>query len=108
MAPQPTMDLLFSLLFAVIPAASLAWLWYLVLRKLTMQHAVCGHCQYIVEGLQTMYCPECGSDFRKVGIVTPRRQAAIKPAFFQLAWLVLLTPFALSMSGAVIAMGRIG
>jgi len=34
---------------------------------------ICGECGYAVEGLPTFTCPECGSDLRKVGIITPRR-----------------------------------
>ena len=34
----------------------------------------CGKCGYAVTGLETMVCPECGSDLRVVGIVTPAMQ----------------------------------
>src|SRR5688572_27215796 len=29
----------------------------------------CGRCGYLVQGLTTFTCPECGSDLRQVGIV---------------------------------------
>ncbi|QDU34973.1 hypothetical protein KS4_30500 [Poriferisphaera corsica] len=31
--------------------------------------SICGHCGYIVLGIEHMICPECGNDLRKVGIV---------------------------------------
>jgi hypothetical protein len=31
----------------------------------------CGKCGYAVRGLPTFICPECGSDLREVGILTP-------------------------------------
>ena len=34
--------------------------------------AVCGACGYSTRGLSTLVCPECGGDFRRVGIVVPR------------------------------------
>lgn len=83
----------------------LAWLWYRVLRTPKEQHAVCGHCQYIVEGLQTMFCPECGSDFRKVGIGTPGKRGQIEPVRFLVLWTVLLAPLVLIVSGLAIALG---
>lgn len=32
---------------------------------------VCGQCGYNVRGLSTFTCPECGSDLREVGIISP-------------------------------------
>jgi hypothetical protein len=32
----------------------------------------CGRCGYIVRGISTLRCPECGSDLREVGIVAAR------------------------------------
>ena len=109
MTSQPAMGFsVVALIALIIPLGclvGLVWLWYRILRKPKHQHAVCGHCQYIVEGLPTMFCPECGSDFRKVGIVTPGRQATIKPTFFLPAWTVLLTPLALLISVLVVVIG---
>ena len=84
----------------------LVWLWWRVLRKPKHYHAVCGHCQYIVEGLQTMFCPECGSDFRKVGIEMPHKQDRVELATFLILWTVLLGPVALCISGLIIAIGH--
>jgi len=35
------------------------------------QEPVCGACRYPVRGLPGWVCPECGGDFREVGIATP-------------------------------------
>ncbi|MGA2500705.1 MAG: hypothetical protein ABSH20_23450, partial [Tepidisphaeraceae bacterium] len=37
----------------------------------TSDQSVCGKCGYIVLGLPTFTCPECGSDLREVGILRP-------------------------------------
>ncbi len=34
---------------------------------------VCGKCGYIVRGISTLTCPECGSDLREVGIIAPKK-----------------------------------
>ena len=33
--------------------------------------ATCGQCGYVVRGIASMNCPECGADLREVGIVPP-------------------------------------
>ena len=45
----------------------------IVLRKRgrPIDNPACGKCGYSVQGLPTFTCPECGSDLRNVGIVTP-------------------------------------
>lgn len=37
----------------------------------------CVKCGYLVAGLSTFVCPECGSDLRVVGIVAPRRSRGL-------------------------------
>lgn len=37
----------------------------------------CGKCGYLVAGLSTFVCPECGSDLRVVGIVAPRKSRGL-------------------------------
>lgn len=83
----------------------LFWLWVRVLRKPKHYHSVCGHCRYIVEGLQTMLCPECGSDFHKVGIETPAKRGHVEPGFFLAVWTILLLPVALLIGGVVASLG---
>ena len=36
------------------------------------KESVCGNCGYPAKGLPTLTCPECGSDLRDVGIITPK------------------------------------
>jgi hypothetical protein len=50
----------------------------LVLRRRGRGKPVCGACGYAVAGLETLKCPECGSDLREVGITggSPRRTGA--------------------------------
>lgn len=50
----------------------------------------CERCGYIVVGLASLGCPECGSDLRRTGIITPameiRRRGSLASAL--LAWVV--------------------
>ena len=48
-----------------------AWVSMTLPRKVPRE-AACGRCTYPVAGLASPTCPECGSDFRVVGISTPR------------------------------------
>ncbi|QQE13035.1 hypothetical protein JD969_06130 [Planctomycetota bacterium] len=41
-------------------------------KKAEGGEASCGHCGYIVLGLERLICPECGNDLREVGIEKPR------------------------------------
>jgi hypothetical protein len=50
--------------------------------------STCGRCGYVVKGLTTFTCPECGSDLRDVGIHRPSRLSrsrAILPALLRAA-----------------------
>src|SRR5437868_12809630 len=40
-------------------------------RREVSTEPVCAGCGYAVRGLPTFICPECGSDLREVGILTP-------------------------------------
>ena len=111
MTPQPMMG--FTTMgfacVAVVPLLCLVllvWLWVRVLRRPKHYHAVCGHCQYIVEGLETMFCPECGSDFRKIGIEMPYKKDRIEPATFVVLWTFLLLPIALLIGWPLVLIGR--
>jgi class 3 adenylate cyclase/predicted RNA-binding Zn-ribbon protein involved in translation (DUF1610 family) len=68
----------------------------------------CGHCGYIVTGLTTFVCPECGSDLREVGIVRgssdrPRRPwpPVAKLALKLLAWTLVAAFLAYAAFGIV-------
>ncbi|WP_432798015.1 hypothetical protein [Poriferisphaera sp. WC338] len=45
---------------------------FMVKKKSRQKEATCGGCGYIVEGISSLLCPECGGDLRKVGIVKGR------------------------------------
>ncbi len=50
----------------------------------------CGKCGYNVAALTTMHCPECGGDFRTVGITAPHLAKRVHSALFGVAWTLLL------------------
>jgi hypothetical protein len=67
-------------------------------------HPACGKCGYNVTGLESMVCPECGSDLREVGIMTPSqrpRPVDLGPLLPMLVWTLLLTGLAVAISGAL-------
>jgi hypothetical protein len=65
------------------------------------REAGCGRCGYSVAGLTTNACPECGADWRQVGIVTPgmimRYRGGTGGAI--VAWTILALGAALVASG---------
>ena len=64
----------------------------------------CGRCNYIVRGVPTFTCPECGSDLREVGIVTPRAAAGrhAGPAPYVAIWTLVLILIGLPLSTALV------
>jgi hypothetical protein len=51
----------------------------------------CGRCNYIVRGVPTFTCPECGSDLREVGILTARSATrAAGPVPYIAIWTLVL------------------
>ncbi|MHC4990910.1 MAG: hypothetical protein ACYTGC_08005 [Planctomycetota bacterium] len=97
-APFALLPLL-AILFCL---GGMVWLWVAVFRQPRgVGRARCAQCRYAVEGLQTMSCPECGSDFREVGILPPENRL-VKPLVFLLIWTVLLPVPALVVSLLVI------
>lgn len=64
-------------------------LWRPSTTKSEAMEPVCGKCGYIVKGLPSSICPECGSDLKRVGIITHRSCSAISPILFILCWSVL-------------------
>lgn len=67
----------------------LIWLWFRVLRRPRTESGTCGRCGYCVTGLKSMNCPECGADFREVGI-SIRGPSMAKPTEFVLVWLIIM------------------
>jgi hypothetical protein len=50
----------------------------------------CGHCGYCVRGIEGPVCPECGSDLREVGIVTPGNRRSVSPWTYVALWTLAL------------------
>ena len=42
----------------------------------TTDGGTCGGCGYMVRGLSTLRCPECGADLREVGINKPAKRSS--------------------------------
>ena len=59
-------------------------------RQPRVKVASCGKCRYAVEGLTVMTCPECGSDLREVGILTPSGRKRLGPAIWITLWTLVL------------------
>jgi hypothetical protein len=59
---------------------------------------VCGQCGYNVRGLPTFTCPECGSDLRTVGIVTPGQRRPLGRLARAVIWTLILPVPALLIS----------
>ncbi len=65
----------------------------------------CGKCGYVVKGSSTLFCPECGSDYRIVGIVSAMQKRGVPVWLFLLLWTVLLPLPSCVGSGLLIAVG---
>ena len=63
----------------------------------------CGNCGYCVRGIAGLICPECGSDLREVGIISPGRRRYIGPAKRMLIWTIALPLPALLISSVLAA-----
>jgi hypothetical protein len=63
----------------------------------------CGKCGYAVRGLASLNCPECGSDLREVGIVTPHAARGAGPVVWAVVWTVALPWPALGLSALAAA-----
>ncbi|MDB5332169.1 MAG: hypothetical protein JWP03_3320 [Phycisphaerales bacterium] len=63
----------------------------------------CGQCGYIVRGIATFICPECGSDLREVGIDTghARQPAWVSTTILSILWTILLLPVAAWATGVI-------
>jgi hypothetical protein len=58
----------------------------------------CGRCNYIVRGVPSFTCPECGSDLREVGILTSRVIRPVGPGSFIAMWTLLLLLLAIPLT----------
>lgn len=68
------------------------------LRYPRVRQSSCGKCRYSVAGLTVMTCPECGSDLRTVGILTPGRHGPISAGLWITVWTLMLPIAATIMS----------
>ena len=66
------------IVFAVATAAILLARWWLV-RGAKPGEEACGHCGYLVYGLPSSICPECGHDINIVGTRRPSRWLGLRP-----------------------------
>lgn len=62
------------------------------LPKKVPREAACGGCGYAVAGLDGSICPECGADFRRVGISTPQFVLKWRGGYFSaiLGWTLVM------------------
>lgn len=105
---------LVMLVFGVLGIGGLAsvfgliYIWIRALKQpsLIQGMASCGACKYSVRGAANMTCPECGSDFRQVGIYTPNmRKPFIGPLLFLSIWSLCLWIPGSVVSTVIVGMG---
>lgn len=80
----------FILLLLAMIVGLVAVVWARCRKRPKISEPSCGQCGYAVRGLPGFTCPECGSDLRDVGIVTPQarpRPSRVLPA---LGWTLLV------------------
>ena len=73
-------EALLALLVFLIVAVITRFLWQQSMVKPKAMEPVCGKCGYIVRGLPSNICPECGSDLEQVGIITHRSSSVMSDA----------------------------
>ncbi|MCP3906319.1 MAG: hydrogenase maturation nickel metallochaperone HypA [Planctomycetes bacterium] len=93
-------SLLLGLVTLVLASGGLIWIWVRVAQSGRRRRPGCGQCGYDVALLETMTCPECGSDFRAVGI-TRSAPAGVRPWVFVALWTLLLPIPARSITSLV-------
>lgn len=94
----------FAMLFLVLAVLPLLVGIVLVVlsRRRKGGYPACGGCGYDVRGATegAMTCPECGSDFKEVGITAPGRGEGRNQAMFIVGLLLIAAPLCIG-SGAV-------
>lgn len=71
---------LLSLLFPLLGILLIVWAIITIVQAVTRPRRAsswpaCERCRYAVSDLSTFICPECGSDLRQTGIITPAMEA---------------------------------
>ncbi len=100
---EPTTTVKWLVVFFCV--AGLMMLWLRLLWPIKPGAAKCGRCGYPATGLERMQCPECGSDFREVGMLAPRHRPRIRTILFLLLWSLLLPAPAWQGSAYLIRIG---
>jgi hypothetical protein len=75
-------------------------------RSVRVTDPSCGKCRYIVHGLESFICPECGSDLREVGILAPGTREPLSRGKRVLLWLFIApapTLFLFAILGPLLA-----
>ena len=91
------------LILLFILALSGSAIYFIFRTKKRPDTSVCGACSYSVDGLTTFTCPECGSDLRKVGILTPNQSRPL-PGWLKCIFFTIALPLpALILSAIIIA-----
>ena len=87
---------LISLLMPILGLALIAWTIITIIRAVTLpknskREPACESCHYPAAGLETFTCPECGSDLRVAGIITPAMEISRRGSLVGalLAWTIL-------------------
>jgi hypothetical protein len=61
----------------------------------------CGGCGYIVRGISSLTCPECGGDLREVGIIPAGTRRPIGRLTWVAIWSTILIPLAVILSAVL-------
>ncbi len=105
MAPSSSIAIIpLFLILAVVGAGVVVAILLFRRRRLGEQEPVCGKCGYLVKGLTTFTCPECGSDLREVGIVTSGMRTPLSPLARAIIWTIVLPLPALLLSGLIVVL----
>lgn len=81
-------------------------IWFIWRRRCASTDPRCARCGYIVRGISTFTCPECGSDLREVGILPPGTPRPPGRLVRCAAWTLVLPVPAIVLSSALqIAIG---
>src|SRR2546427_6597927 len=84
MTAVPRIGLIELVILAAVALGALAVVWSIWRPRRTTGGQSCAACGYSTLGLGTFTCPECGSDLRRVGILTPYTLAR-RPSFLAAA-----------------------
>lgn len=102
-----SMSWLWLALLATMVGVFLAWIAASARRPLRTKRPAlpsCGQCGYIVRGIGSLNCPECGADLREVGIVVERpRNRRFRLVQFLVLWTLVMPLPAICISAVVAA-----